>query len=146
MSYLDTSFIVPLYLREATSERVEVFLRAESPGSLVVSRWAKVEFASTLARNVRMNLQDERNARMLMQHFDEDTQKVFHLYTPLAADFTLAKELLLEAPALGLRGADALHLAAAQTQRLHLYTLDKPLLRAAETLGVSASDAGIGAT
>ena len=82
---------------------------------------------------------------MLMQHFDEDTQKAFRLYTPSAADFTLAQELLLETPASGLRGADALHLAAAKTQRLHLYTLDKPLLRAAEAFGVSASDAGIGA-
>jgi len=146
VSYLDTSFIVPLYLREATSERVEAFLRTEPPGSLVVSRWVKVEFASTLARNVRMKLQLARNARMLMQHFDEDTQATFQLYTPSAADFTLAKELLLEAPMLGLRGADALHLAAAKTQRLHLYTLDQPLLRAAEALGVSASDAGIGAS
>ncbi len=145
MSYLDTSFLVPLYLREATSERVEAFLRAEPPGSLVVSRWAKVEFASTLARNVRMKLQDEGNARILMQHFDEDTQATFHLYTPSAADFALAKELLLEVPALGLRGADALHVAAAKNQHFQLYTLDKPLLRAAAALGVPASDAGIGA-
>ena len=144
MIYLDTSFLVPFYLNEATSEAVETFLLTAAE-KFVVSRWAKVEFASTLARNVRMKLQTEANVKPLMQSFDRDMEVTYRIHTPSTNDFALAATLLLEAPALGLRGADALHLAAAQTQQLTLYTLDKPLLRAAETLGVPASDAGIGA-
>jgi len=143
--YLDTSFIVPFYTLEATSERVEVFLRDSSSGGLMVSRWAGVEFAGMLARNVRMKLQAEGHARILMQRFNEDMRATFRPYTPSAADFALAATLALAAPASGLRGADALHLAAAKHQGITLYTFDKTLLRAAGTLGISASDAGIGA-
>lgn len=146
MIYLDTSFLVPLYMLEAASEKVEAFLRAEPSGSLTVSRWARVEFASTLARNIRMKLQAEEHAQVLMQRFDEDTQAAFSTYTPVAADFILATTSLLKTPVLGLRGADALHLAAARNLGATLYTLDRTLLRAAEALGVSASDAGIGAS
>ncbi len=130
-------------MREATSSEVETVLRAAPSGSLVVSGWARVEFASTLARNVRMKLQKEAHARVLAQRFNEDLGATFSVYTPSATDFDLAAELVLTTPDLGLRGADALHLAAAQTQHLTLYTLDKPLLRAAHALGISASDAGI---
>ncbi len=144
MIYLDTSLLVPLYLNEATSEAVEAFLLTAAE-RFVVSRWAKVEFASTLARNVRMKLQVEANVKPLMQSFDRDMEVTYHIYTPSANDFVLAATLLLEDPTLGLRGADALHIAAAKNQQLPLYTLDKPLLRAAEALGVPASDAGIGA-
>ena len=111
----------------------------------MVSRWAKVEFASTLARNVRMKVQAEASVKPIMQSFDRDMEATYYVYTPSAEDFALAATLLLEAPTLGLRGADALHLAAARNQQLTLYTLDKPLLRAAAALEVPASDAGIGA-
>ncbi len=137
---------MPLYMLEATSEKVEAFVRAESSGGLTVSRWAVVEFASALARNVRMRLQSEEHARILMQRFGEDTRAAFYLYTPTTADFELAATTVIEAPDLGLRGPDALHLATAKNQNLRLYTLDKTLLRAAEALGVPASDAGIGAS
>lgn len=136
---------MPLYMLEATSEKVEAFVRAESAGGLTVSRWVAVEFSSTLARNVRMNLQSEAHARILMRRFEEDVRAAFRFYTPTAADFDLAATTVIEIPNLGLRGPDALHLAAAKNQQLQLYTLDKTLLRAAETLGVPASDAGIGA-
>lgn len=130
---------------EPTSSRVEAFLNRELPGSIVVSRWARTEFASLLARNVRMKLQAEGDARTLMDHFDEDVGSSFYAYTPTAEDFDLATSLILASPTSGLRGADALHLAAAKNQRFSLYTLDQTLLRAAEAFGVDASDAGIGA-
>lgn len=111
----------------------------------MVSRWTRTEFASTLARNVRMRLQREADARALMGAFEQDLASSFYLYAPPAEDFDLAARLLLERPTSGLRGADALHLAAAKQQSVPLYTLDKTLLRAAEAFGVPASDAGIGA-
>ena len=111
----------------------------------MVSRWTQTEFASVLARNVRMRLQAEADARALMGAFEQDLDSSFFLYTPAAEDFVFASRLLLTSPTSGLRGADALHLAAAKNQNAALYTFDQTLLRAAATLGVSASDAGIGA-
>ena len=111
----------------------------------MVSRWTQTEFASALARNVRLRAQAEGDARALMRAFEQDLTSSFNVYTPVAEDFALAARLLLELPTSGLRGADALHLAAARQQGVPLYTLDKTLLRAAEAFGVPASDAGIGA-
>ena len=92
-----------------------------------------------------MGLQSEEYAQILKQRLDEDARTAFCLYTPSTADFDLAATMVLASPGLGLRGPDALHLAAAKNQNLQLYTLDKTLLRAAEALEVPASDAGIGA-
>lgn len=138
------SFVVPLSMLEATSEKVEAFVRTKSSGGLTVSRRVAVD-SSTLARNVGMSLQSEEHARILRQRFEEDVRAAFRFYTPTAAAFDFAATTVMEAPNLGLRGPDALHPAAAKNQNLQLYTPDKTLLRAADTLGVPASDAGIGA-
>lgn len=143
-SYLDTSFVVPFYLLETSSGRVEGFLRSQPPGSLVLSSWGGVEFASTLARNVRMGLQEREKARALFDVFEADARALFRVHVPTAADFSLAASLLIGQPQSGLRGGDALHLAIAKNHGLTLYTLDKALLAAADTLGVAASDAGSG--
>ena len=54
MVYLDTSFIAPLILPEATSDRIEDFIQKIAVGELAVSHWTRVEFASLVARRVRM--------------------------------------------------------------------------------------------
>ncbi len=134
---------MPLYLLEATSASVEAFLLAQAPGSVVVSLWGKVEFASMLARNVRMGLQEQAKAAALFRVLEQDLARTFQLHAPTQPDFDLAADLVLKEPRLGLRGGDALHLATARNHNLTLYTLDKTLLEAANTLGVAASDAGI---
>jgi hypothetical protein len=54
MPYFDTSFLAPLILPEATSERIAAFVGALSGDELTVSHWTGVEFSSLLAREVRM--------------------------------------------------------------------------------------------
>ncbi|MBF0391963.1 MAG: pilus assembly protein, partial [Alphaproteobacteria bacterium] len=49
MAYFDTSFLVPLLLPEATSDRIAAFMRDLPPGDLAISHWTRVEFSSLLA-------------------------------------------------------------------------------------------------
>ena len=62
---------------------------------------------------------------------------------PDLEDFQAAREYLLHAPRLVLRGPDALHLAVAKRYGETLYTLDRQLLECATALGVGATDAGL---
>ena len=54
MRCFDTSFLVPLILPEATSEAIAAFFENLPADDLAVSNWTRVEFASLLAREVRM--------------------------------------------------------------------------------------------
>jgi predicted nucleic acid-binding protein len=54
MIYLDTSFVVPLFREEATSRKVADFISRQAAGTLAASKWASVEFASHVSRDVRM--------------------------------------------------------------------------------------------
>ncbi len=126
------------------SPQVEAFLSRALPGTLEVSDWTGVEFASLLARDVRMGNMHVQAATSVLNRFLRDA-RLYQVLTPTGGDFQEATRLLLPRTDLGLRGPDALHLAIAKRRKLTLYTLDKTLLRAAEALGVPASDAGIGA-
>ena len=142
--YLETSFVAPFYLPEPTSSYVETFLGCAPLGTLAISYWTNVEFASLLARDVRMGNINLKTARRVQERFLQDAE-FYQVLSPTSEDFQEAMRLLLPHTDLGLRGPDAFHLAIAKRRGLTLYTLDKPLLRAAEALGVPASDAGIGA-
>ena len=52
MIYLDTSFLAPFYIREATSQQIETILLNIPTDELVISDWTRVEFFSLLARLV----------------------------------------------------------------------------------------------
>jgi uncharacterized protein len=139
--YLDTSFLVPYYLLQTFTPCVERTLRAAQPGTLLISTWTRVEFASVLARLVRMKaLVDPDPPRIA---FEEDTVVTFVVNDLVASDFRMAAELVLSEPSFGLRGPDALHLAVAASAGVPMLTLDRGLLAAARALGIEASDAGV---
>lgn len=52
--HFDTSFLAPLILQESTSEAVEESMATLPPEQLCISQWTRVEFASLVAREVRM--------------------------------------------------------------------------------------------
>jgi len=56
MVYFDTSFLVPLILIEPTSIQIQRFLRRQNAGELATSHWARLEFSSLVARDVRMGV------------------------------------------------------------------------------------------
>ncbi len=141
--YFDTSFLAPLFREERTSSRIGRLIAELPVGELAISRWTEVEFASLLARDVRMGAIDGQKARDADALFADVVLHSFIVLLPSANDYELARNYLFNF-ATGLRGGDALHLAVAANQRAQaIYSLDKTMVAAGRILGLPMS-AGIG--
>ena len=139
MLYFDTSFLAPLILEEATSAKIEAFFARLPVGELYVSHWTRVEFASLIAREVRMGGLAESDALLAIAQFDELVTDSFQVLAPGVADYELAKAYIQHF-ATKLRAGDAMHLAIASNNGAKtLYTLDEGLLNAAKLMKVHAS-------
>ncbi len=139
MHYFDTSYLVPLLVPEATSERVADFLRGLPPGDLAISHWTRLEFSSLLGREVRMGHLAAKTAALIDAQFQDLVERSFVVLLPTAQDFVLARNYLGHHRT-GLRAGDALHLAIAHNHRAAaIYSFDKTLLKAGRRLGVSVS-------
>ena len=134
--YLDSSALVKRYVREAGSGEVEgLIAQADAVGTGLVTR---AEVSAALARAVRLGLvlRDDGEAALL----------AFRAQWPRLARLQLTEPLLARADALawdyGLRGYDAVHLAAAlywqETVRepVTLATFDRELWRAGQAAGL----------
>lgn len=138
MIYLDTSFLTPLFREEATSGKVADFLSRQAVGSLAVSKWAGVEFASLISRDVRMGALTAGQGRHLMAAFDSTVAASLVVLIPAGKDFDLARDYVANF-ATHLRGPDALHLAVAHNNRVEFVaTLDDGMLAAAKKLKIPA--------
>ena len=143
MLYFDTSFLTPLFRQETTSSRVQQFLQQQPTGELAISDWARVEFSSVLARDVRMGFIESQAAIDLDAKFETTVAQSFIVILPNRNDFDLAKRYLHQFQT-NLRAGDALHLAIANNQSAQsFYTLDKKLIRAGRLLGLPVGT-GIG--
>lgn len=139
MLYFDTSFLAPLILEEAASTKIEALFAKLPVGDLYVSHWTRVEFASLIAREVRMGGFAESDALLAIAQFDELVTDSFQIVTPGIADYELAKDYIQHF-ATKLRAGDALHLAIASNHGAQtFYTLDEGLLNAAKLMKVHAS-------
>lgn len=142
MRYFDTSFLVPLVLPEATSHPIAAFFGDLPAEDLAVSDWTRVEFASMLAREVRMGNLDAASARQAGSRFEAMIENSFIVLLPDRGDFDRAREWLGRFDT-GLRAGDALHLAIANNRGASaIHSLDKPMIAAGTTLGLPTS-AGI---
>lgn len=138
MIYLDTSFLTPLFREEPASRPVEKFLSTMSPGTLAISQWTRVEFASVIARDVRMNVLDAATARRLIEAFADLANDALQVLVPLAADFELATAFVTQFTT-QLRGPDALHLAIARNNSVdEILSLDAGMILAAKKLKLKA--------
>ncbi|MFZ5523113.1 MAG: type II toxin-antitoxin system VapC family toxin [Pseudomonadota bacterium] len=138
MIYLDTSFLTPLFREEATSAKVADFLSRQEAGTLAVSKWASVEFASLTSRDVRMGALTTAQGRRLIAEFDSMIAASLVVLIPSAHDFDLAQEYVANF-ATQLRGPDALHLAVAHNNGVEFVaTLDSGMLSAAKKLKIPA--------
>jgi len=136
--YLDTSFVVPLFLPEPTSDKIERFLSRKHAAPLAISHWTRVEFSSALAREVRMGSVTRKAAIKADAQFAEVTSESFVILLPTAGDFDLAMHFLRRYKS-GLRAGDALHLAIASNNgAAAVYSLDKTFLAAGRRLGLKA--------
>ncbi len=139
MFYLDTSFLVPYFVSEESSDRIEKFLLGIKEEELAVSAWTATEFNSALGLKVRTRELDKPAASAALAAFREVGQKYFHWLVVAPGDFNLASEYL-ENWDLGLRAGDALHLAVARSNGVKKFlTVDERMLKAAKALRIPVS-------
>ncbi|WP_288587969.1 type II toxin-antitoxin system VapC family toxin [uncultured Methylobacterium sp.] len=133
--YCDTNILVPVFVDEAQSARIEAWFG--SPGiDPVVSDLVVLEFSATISRLVRERLLDDGEARAINGKFDAWCKARVRPLTITRKIFALARTIVEDA-ALGVRGPDALHLALLQVTGLPFATFDARLRRAADTIGLA---------
>ena len=127
MIYFDTSFLVPLVMQEATSKRIEMFMRQLDATQFTISQWVRVEFSSVVARDVRTGKLERKAALRADSEFESRIDESFVVLLPNAEDYELAKHYLMRFET-GLRPGDAFHRAIASNHRAHaIYSLDKAM-------------------
>ena len=134
--YLDASALVKHYVVEAGSREVnQLLVRADVLGTATISR---AEVAAALSKAVRMDTLARNEAEAALQVFRAEWVDLVRLQLTeaiLAQADTLAWEY-------GLRGYDAVHLAAARFwqsslgEPVTLATYDRQLWRVGDTVGL----------
>jgi uncharacterized protein len=135
--YLDASAIIPLFVADAFTARARTFLSTKSP-ILVVSDFAAVEFASVVARLVRMKHLTLGEARSVFSSFDIWIAKIAYRVETRPVDIRAA-ETMLRRLDLALRAPDALNIAIAQRTGSVLATFDEKMSACARKLGAAVS-------
>ena len=136
--YLDASVLVSLFTLDTLTARADAVLRERSP-LLIVSDFAAAEFASAMARRVRMQIITADEARAAFSTFDAWIARTTTLISVTSADVTAAAGFLRRLD-LTLRTQDALHIAIAQRVGAALFTFDQQMASAARALGTNALD------
>ena len=104
-----------------------------------MSSWTATEFVSALGLKVRRKELDQRSAFNALGTFRQVGEDHFTWLSVSPGDIKLAAEFLQQWD-LGLRAADALHLAVAKSSGAkQLLTLDDRMLGAAKALRIPAS-------
>jgi hypothetical protein len=137
MIYVDTSALVPVFIREPKSEAVMVWL--ESSGErLAISEWSLVEFASAAAIKVRTGRVAASLVKQATARVREFARKHCTVAVPGREEFRRAAELAAD-ETLKLRPGDALHLAiAASLSAKGILCLDDAMIESARSLGMNA--------
>lgn len=132
--YVDTSVLAAYYCPEPLSEQAERRVRALDPP--VISRLTDVELHSALAKKVRRDELTEDDAQRVQELFRRHCDRgLYHVVSIQATDFVRARQWMAQRST-ALRTLDALHLAAADRQELHVLTADQIMSQAGVHLGV----------
>lgn len=136
MIYVDTSALVPVFIREAKSEAVIGWL--ESSGErLSISESSLVEFASAAAIKVRTGQVAPNLAKQATARVHEFARKHCTVAVPGREEFRRAAELAGDG-SLKLRAGDALHLAIAESLSAQgILCLDDAMIESAKSLGMN---------
>lgn len=98
-----------------------------------------MEFASLLARDIRMGTIGTEEARAADALIENVLEQSFVVLLPDAKDYDLARRCLHNHQT-GLRAGDALHLAIAGNHRATaIYSLDRRMIKAGTLLGLPVS-------
>ncbi|MBA3810845.1 MAG: type II toxin-antitoxin system VapC family toxin [Caulobacteraceae bacterium] len=135
--YLDTSVLVSALINEAASARVRAWFDRQGSSDFVVSDRVVAEFSAALPIKLRMGAIVAEQRAEALTVFGRLSERSFRVLPVERAEFRAAARLA-DQFALGLRAADALHLAVVLDYGAILCTLDRRLAGAAAELGVTA--------
>ena len=136
--YFDTSAIVPAFVREPATERVQALIASRDGEGLAVSPWVLTEFSSALALKRRIGEIDANVFAAALGEWRIFIESVDILPVEEAAFREAA--LICQRHESGLRAGDALHLAVAAANGCTLATLDERMAKAAAELGVAVTE------
>lgn len=139
--FLDTSALAKRYIQEPGSEELEeLFLSSAS--DVFVSTLSLPEFAAALGRKIRDREIDKRAATKAMKEFEQDWNNLF-IKVPVTESVALAaSSLAIKYP---LKGADAVHLAAAIAAGVSLFVAsDRQLIKMCAKLDIRSYDPSAG--
>jgi predicted nucleic acid-binding protein len=131
--YLDASFLIPLFVVDAHTQRARAYLKG-LPDDLIVSNFAAAEFASGVARLVRMSELDADRVPEVFDSFDRWTGQQTERVELRSSDIKEA-EHLLRSLAFRLATPDVLHITIARRLGAGIATFDIKMARHAVQLG-----------
>ena len=134
--YLDTCLLVSLAFGDGGFPALELWLEQAQSPSLWISQLVILELSDVLARSQRRG--DRSADQVVGMHLmlSEFARERLGLLEPRSPDFERACEWVKDSRSPALRGADALHLAIAQSHNLELITADQALVQAAQARGI----------
>lgn len=136
-AYLDASFLIALFTNDAFSARAEQLLEPEKP-VLLISDFACAEFASAVAKRVRVEQFGIGDARLTLSNFDAWMSRGSQHVSMTSSDIKVA-EAYLRRLDLTLRTPDALHIAMVQRTGATLLTFDEKMAACARKLGTAVA-------
>lgn len=132
--YLDASVVIAAFNDEATSDRVDPFVR-NSPTPPLASDLVLAECSAAVSRLVRTRFGTMADATLLFEELDAWAAAFAEVRPITSIDVERAGQFV-RLPDLGLRAPDAIHIAMAARLDATLVTLDRGMARAATALGL----------
>jgi len=142
MIYLDSSYLVKLYLHEHGSQEVEAWLSDRSE-QVVCCLLGRLEVVAALKRRQRELKINESYLRATAKRLEKEERDGAIRWLPIDSLLVASACARLQKipPAVFLRSADALHLACAADAGLkEIYSHDRHLLAAAPHFGLKGHD------
>lgn len=135
MHYIDTSALVAALARESGSERIWNWLASQAEGEVAISPWVVSELSSALSIKIRSGALTVEQRAQIFANWHQLLEDGL-LTLPINAAHFEAAARFADRHELGLRAADALHLAVAADAGCTLVTLDQIMAAAAPHVGV----------
>ena len=135
--YFDASVLVSLFVIDPSSARAEAFLSAH-PEIFVISDFGAAEFASAVARRVRMRELTPDDGRLAFSNFDAWVARSADRRHTTTVDIDAADRILRRLD-INLRTPDAIHIAIARRVDATLVTFDQQVAESARALGMAVA-------